>query len=219
MKKTIFTLAAIATLFLGACKKDNDDNNPGGGNDSYQPLTAGSVWKYRNTSFGEGAEVDTSINTLTGATKTINGKKFHVLNSVTGDETSEGYIGVNGSVYSMYYEAGLDQAVELTYLNDNKKAGESWTEDFVVKDGEEEFTIKIKSTIVEKGGSKNILDKNYKDVVHSKVELQLPDGEGEWHTLSQLDFYAAKGVGIIGIYTKFGDEDVSKSELFNYTIK
>ncbi|RYY36707.1 MAG: hypothetical protein EOP46_05520 [Sphingobacteriaceae bacterium] len=219
MKKTIFTLAAIATLFLGACKKDNNDNNPGGKGDSYQPLTAGSVWKYRNTSLGEGAEVDTSINTLTGTTKTINGKKFHVLNSVTGDETSEGYIGVNGNVYSMYYEAGLEQAVELTYLDDNKKAGDTWTEDKVIKDGETEFTIKLKTTVVEKGGSKTILDKNYKDVAHSKIELQVELEEGEWETLSQLDFYAAKGVGIIGIYTKFGDEDVAKAELFNYTIK
>ncbi|RVU01786.1 hypothetical protein EOD41_07460 [Mucilaginibacter limnophilus] len=220
MKKTIFTLAAVATLFLGACKKDKDDNNnPGGKGDSYQPVTAGSVWKYRNTSFGEGASVDTSTNTMLAETKNVNGKTYHILNSVTGDETSQGFIGVNGSVYSMYYEAGLNEAIALTYLNDAKNAGDNWTEDLVVQDGETEFTVKVKTTIVEKGISKNILGKNYSNVIHSKVELQVELEEGEWETLSQLDFYVAKGVGIIGIYSKFGDEDVSKSELFNYNIK
>lgn len=220
MKKTIFTLATIATLFLGACKKDNDDNNnPGGKGDSYQPLTAGSVWKYRNTSFGEGASVDTSTNTMSAQTKTLNGKTYHVLNSVTGEETSEGYIGVNGSLYSMYYEAGLGEALELTYLDDSKKAGDSWTKDIEIEDGEDSYAVKVKTTIVEKGISKTVLDKNYSNVIHSKIEMQIETEENEWETISSLDFYAAQGIGIIGIYTKFGDEDTSKSELFNYTIK
>ncbi|WP_147238751.1 hypothetical protein [Mucilaginibacter hurinus] len=217
MKKSILILTAITTLFLGACKKDKD-NKPGGG-DTYQPFTKNSVWKYRNTIKVLGNTItDTTTNTMTDTVKTFNGKKFYVVTSADNSDTSSTYIGLNNNVYSTYIEAGDEGVLEIAYLNDTKAVGESWETTATMEIEGEEVEAKIKTTIVEKGISKTILDKAYNNVIHTKVELQVKLGEN-FQTLSTSEYFVAKNVGIIGNYVKQGGVEVSKSELFNYTIK
>ena len=217
MKKTIFILSAITTLFFAACKKDNDKNT---GNNTYQPFGNGSEWKYRNTSSGEAGGVDTTVNTMTAQTKAINGKTFHVLNSVTGSDSEETYIGLHNNIYSTFVNSGFDaeEGLEIAYLNDTKAAGESWTVNTTVEDEGEELEVRIKTTIVEKGITKTVLNKAYSNVIHSQVELQAKFG-AEFFTISQTDYYTAKGVGVVGIYVSNGETEILRSELYSHTIK
>jgi hypothetical protein len=219
MKKSILSLIAITTLLFTACKKDKE-NNPGGKGDTYQPFTAGSVWKYRTTFKIEGEDrLDTTINTMTAATKTINGKTYHVANSTDGTENEESYIGINNDVYStIMYDAVAGGQLEYEYLNTNKAKGESWQKDFQIEDGEETYDVRIKTTIVDKGINKTVLGKDFNNVIQSKIELSFKVN-GTYVPASSVDFYAAKGIGIIGIYSKAGNDVIFKSELFNYTIK
>ncbi|GAA4334777.1 hypothetical protein GCM10023149_42350 [Mucilaginibacter gynuensis] len=224
MKKSLLALVAITTLFFGACKKDSnkpgDSNNNGGGGDTYQPFTTGSVWKYRSTFLGgEAPELDTTISTMTDKTKTFENKKFHIVNSTDGTENYEEYLGLNDHVYSTYmYDAGLGESIEFAYLNDSKAKGDSWVVAKTYETEEGNIDAQIKTTIVEKGINKTILDKQYSNVIQTKVEVQYKV-QNNWVTLTSIDFYAAKGVGVIGIYSSIQGELTFKSELFNYTIK
>ncbi|RYZ99221.1 MAG: hypothetical protein EOP47_17370 [Sphingobacteriaceae bacterium] len=219
MKKSILILTAITALFLGACKKDKT-NNPTPGNDTYQPFSTGSQWKYRETSIiGETTTLDTSVNTMTAEVKTISGKQFHVATAASSSDTVESLIGLNNNIYStIMNDEVAGGAIEYQYLNESKPVNDTWQTDFQIEDGEDVFDARLKTTIVEKGISKTVLDKNYTNVIHTKVELQFKVA-GNYVGISYVDFYIAKGVGIIGIYSTVQNKVVFKSELFNYTIK
>ncbi|MBE9586866.1 hypothetical protein IM792_20625 [Mucilaginibacter sp. JRF] len=222
MKKAIYTLLAISALFFGSCKKD-DNNNPGGGSgkDTYQPFSAGSEWKYRTeVNLGEGEPlVDTSINTMTAETKTINNKKFYISKSVNGGETEETYLGLNNNVYSTIMNdevAGME--LEFAYLNDSKAVNDSWESLFTIEDEDGDIEARLKTTIKEKGISKNVLGKNYSNVIHTVVETGFKVGN-EWVSISQMDFYIAKGVGMIATYGSVNNKQVAKTELMSHNIK
>jgi len=70
MKSTVLSLFAIVVL-ITSCKKESSDDNPSGGStqDSYQPLTKGSSWKYKQTGMFAGE----STVIVTGTKKTIDG--------------------------------------------------------------------------------------------------------------------------------------------------
>ncbi|MEO6148580.1 MAG: hypothetical protein ABIP28_00385 [Mucilaginibacter sp.] len=217
MKKAILILTAITTLFLGACKKDKD-NTPGDSG-TYQPFTKNSVWKYRTTTqVGGVALVDTTTNTMADSTKTLNGRTFHITLSTDGDDTTSVYIGLNNHVYSTFFNIDEDNAFEIAYLNDTKAAGESWEAATTVDIDGDEVEAKLKTTIVEKGISKTIADKPYSNIIHSKVELQAKLA-GTFQTISTIDYYVAKNIGVVGTYVKVGTAETAKSELFSYTIK
>ncbi|MCC8410604.1 hypothetical protein LJ707_16795 [Mucilaginibacter sp. UR6-1] len=222
MKKIIYTLLAASALFLGSCKKDND-NNPdnGNGKDTYQPFTAGSEWKYRTeVDLGEGGLIaDTSVSTMTAQTKTINNKKFYVTKTVDNEGTEETYLGLNNSVYSTIIHdevTGMD--LEFAYLNETKAVNESWETLFTIEDPDGDIQARLKTTIKEKGTSKTVLGKNYSNVIHTRVETGFKVNNN-WVTISYLDFYIAKGVGMIATYGTVQDEQVSKTELMSYNIK
>lgn len=222
MKKTIYTLLAISALFLASCKKDNDGNKPGGnGKDTYQPFTAGSEWKYRTeVDLGEGGPlVDTSVNTMTTQTKTINNKKFYVAKTVGGEENAETYLGLNNNIYStIIHDEVADEDLEFAYLNASKAVNESWETLFTIEDEDGDIQARLKTTIKEKGISKTILGKSYNNVIHTVVETGFKVNNN-WVTVSQMDFYIAKGVGMIATYGTVQNKQVAKTELMSYNIK
>ncbi|MCD8742579.1 hypothetical protein LT679_18355 [Mucilaginibacter roseus] len=221
MKKTLYTLLAISALLLASCKKDNDDNNPGGGSNTYQPFTAGSEWKYRTEiDLGEGAPlVDTSVNTMTAQTKTINNKKYYVAKSVDDEGTEETYLGLNNNVYSTIISdelAGKD--LEFAYLNESKAVNESWETLFTIDDEDGDIEARLKTTIKEKSITKTVLGKSYNNVIHTIVETGFKINNN-WVTVAQMDFYIAKGIGMIATYGGVNGNISAKTELMSYNIK
>lgn len=219
MKKHILTLIAVISIF-SACKKDNN-NNPGGGDNNsgdYQPVTKGSTWTYETEYYGIENSVDkeTATNTITGITKTFEGKKYYEVKVLSeGDEETE-YIGINNHVYTTLTFDGED-AFELPYFIDNKAVNESVITPLIAQEG---YQLQLKTTVTEKGISKAILGKNYSNVVHTVTETQAKqDGAANFTTVSTTDTYVAKGVGVIAIYAKTPTKNVLKSELKAYVIK
>ncbi|TFF35192.1 hypothetical protein [Mucilaginibacter psychrotolerans] len=220
MKKYILSLLAITTILFSACKKDNANNPAPNESGAYQPFTAGSTWSYRNETAAIGddtdAEVEITVNTMTDATKVYNGKTFYKLTSVTGGETESTYLNFTNHVYYNYsFNAEADMALELPYLNDELAVSDTWTVPIVVAGAPES---QIKGIVAEKGITKTILGKTYNNVIHNKLELQSKLG-GVFTTIFTFDFYVAKNIGVIAIYTRYDDTPVSKSELINHNIK
>ena len=216
MKKNILTLIAIISIF-SACKKDNA-GTPGGSGE-YQPFTANSTWSYRNETTvdigipGIHGVVDTTVNTMTATVKVLGGKTFHLLNSVTSGEAEEGYIGFNNGIYT---SRGMQEGefVEFDYLDETKAAGYSSVTPVEVEDAE----AQLKTTVVEKGIKKTILGKAYSNVIHTKIETQAKENGG-FKTIASVEFYIAKGVGLIALYTSFNGIQLNKSELISADIK
>jgi hypothetical protein len=214
MKKNILTLIAFLSIF-SACKKD-DNNHPGENNaGNYQPLTTGSTWTYETEYYGVDNSVDkeTSINTVSGVTKTVNGKKYSEISVVTGSEHDKQYIGINNHVYSSLTVDG-DDMTELPYFDDTKAKGEF----FITTLGTGNVNSRIKTTIAEIGINKTIGGKVYNNVIHTVSELQFKNG-ANYTTTGTTDFYIAKGVGLIAIYAKAGTKNILKSEIKSYVIK
>lgn len=213
-------MLAISTILFSACKKDNANNPAPNETGAYQPFTTGSTWSYRNETAAIGgaseAEVDTTVNTMTAATKVYNGKTFYKLTSATGGETESTYFNFANHVYYNYsFNTEADMALELPYLNDELAVNGTWTVPVVVADAPES---QIKGTVLERGINKTILGKTYNNVIHSKLELQSKIG-GAFATVFTFDFYVAKNIGVIAVYTSYDGTQLSKSELINYNIK
>ncbi|MBK0378031.1 hypothetical protein [Mucilaginibacter segetis] len=221
MKKNILTLIAITATLFSACKKDNSNNPADGNSASYQPFTNGSTWSYRNETnsipgFPGQAEVDTTINTMTADTKVFTGRKFHLIKSVTGSDIVENYFGFDNHVYYNHSVDDLvDGELELPYLNEETAIGGTWIAPLQFEDAPES---QAKGTIVEKDITKVILGKTYNNVIHSKLELQ-SKLDGQFVTVFTFDFYVAKSVGVIAVYSSYNGNQLSKSELISYNIK
>jgi hypothetical protein len=225
MKRILLTLTTLIALFFSACKKDNN-NKPGDntGGDTYQPVTTGSTWKYRTTTIspipGNNTQtLDTTENTMTAEIKKIGTKNYHVLKSVDNDGTTKTYLNFENHVYSIIQlDDETDEQFDLPYLNDNVAAGTSWTTALDLSDAETQVDARLKTTIAEKGISRIILGKNYTNVIHSNVELQVKIN-GTYTTQFTQEFYVAKGIGVIAVYANTGGKVILKSEIFNYNIK
>lgn len=161
MKKHIFTLIAILSIF-SACKKDNNDN-PVTTTGDYQPLTAGSTWTYRNEAVVTGGvaapEVTTAVTTMTSTKKVVGGKTYFLAKTVEGNDTEEAYIGVNDHIYSSLV-SGDDGNTEVKYLDDTKAAGYTSVEALNIEGAD----ARLKTTVVEKGINKTIQNKAYNNV-------------------------------------------------------
>lgn len=219
MKRSLLTLTTIVTLFFGACKKDDNKPNNNGG-DTYQPITANSTWKYKNTNtFTDGQDIDTTTNTMSAETKKIGAKTYHVINTLNSGDSDKAYLAFENHLYTSLQEDGeTGETMEIEYLNDNVAAGTSWSKDITIGEGESSAQGRLKTTIAEKGISKAVLGKTYNNVIHSTIELQIKVG-ANYQTQFIQDFYIAKGIGVILINAKTPTKQLIKSELISYTIK
>ncbi len=73
MKRSFLSLLVIVLLIAG-CKKDKSEDSSTGGSttDTYQPLTKGSSWKYKQT----GTFASENTITVTGTKKTMDGIEY-----------------------------------------------------------------------------------------------------------------------------------------------
>ena len=212
MKKTLLLLFLCATLF--SCKKSSE--TPDSGNNSYQPVSKGSYWKYSNTSrFG----TSLSTITMTGEKATIaEGRVFHQYTVTYSGSVSTGY----GYFYA---ESGMVMSVtvpmdgESLFLKEGAAVGETWllkkplspaATGIIDFPYTEPYVIIVK--VIERDISRTVAGKTFKNVIHTQHIKQLNSGA----TISLEDYYIAKGVGMIEHDSEGGN---NTSLLVDYTIK
>jgi hypothetical protein len=227
MKKFYFPLLfSLLSVFFFSCQKEiSFDKPPAGGGttqggnsaDSYQPLSTGSWWKYKDSA-------SASISTLTvlSGTKTINGILYTDVKGEQGSQVDTAY---QASPQPNYYfnakgfspNTGAPYDLTFHYLNDTAAVGYSWQYNGGQGNG---FTAVMTTTIIEKNISVAIGGRTYTNVIHTQTALAY-DILGTVMDFGTYDYFFAKGVGIIRVRAQldaFGTVLSSCSDLVDYHI-
>lgn len=230
MNKPLLIISALITLYITGCKLDLPDfettgttpgTTTGTTSESYLPLTTGTTWKYISV-YGTGTS-DTITQRVTGATETFNGKIYHTLALTSRLQgAANGYM-YNGNHILRFRQSeasqGISVTIDLQVLNDTAKVNSSWigsVSDDGYVNGVRAQTI---NTVKERGISKVIGGKTFKDVINTEVALQYNFGSG-FETITTYNFYVAKGIGIIATDSFVaGGGIIAKSAILEYTIK
>jgi hypothetical protein len=209
MKRALSFLAILAVTLLG-CKK-SETEQPEKLGDSYQPVTKGTYWKYDNTAkltFG------TSVRTMTGETEVFNGKtyyKFTAVNEKGGSQS--GYYGQSNGDYFLYDPTFLG-GYEMLYLKENAAVGDTWIHTAATVSG---FNHRISGKIVDKGIVYVVGGKTYNNVIHTQIiTQQSAAGSDVFTNIQTLDYYIAKGIGIIEASESTGASGI---KIMEYAIK
>lgn len=216
MKKLIPITITAAALFLSACGlKDVVGPNAGGttNSDSYQPVTKGSTWTYSVSAIGNTTPNSITL-TMTGDVKTFNNVNFYKAAATSSDGTSEGYFGQKGSLYLTH---DASDGTEEPYLDDSKAVGSSYTVD-QPDPYNPGATIRSIGTILEKGITKTINSKTFKNVIHTRVETNYTDGTNTLST-DVTEYYIARGVGMVQIDAYLLGQKVVSQTITGYSIK
>ena len=179
-------IASFAVLFT-QCKKD--DNPTPTTSTNYSPLTTGSNWTYNYSESGGSPE--TIKLTVTDRDTSINGKTYKVLSS--SDNSGDNYLAkIDSNYYRFTTFPGIGDFEEL-YLKDNRAVNSTWTNSVpFTLPGTGSFNADLTYTVKEVGISRTVNGKEYKDVIHVAVAVNvtlLNFGGG--------DFYYANNVGLI----------------------
>ncbi|GAB3925582.1 hypothetical protein [Mucilaginibacter myungsuensis] len=231
------TLICLVTI-LG-CKQSDKTTS-----DSYHPLTPGTTWTYKLERDGV-AGADEVISTVKDESKTFHGKTYHLIAThfKMNDSLSNDWFARTGHIY---YQRELKQgtsfedeaADESVYLDDSKPVGvEEKVFETEMPMGKTSATIEL----VEKGITRQVNGKDYKDVLHVRrtisLSMKMPnmgdmlgdtsikikgnvDGMdmGLDQTLA-IDLYLAKGVGIIELGMTSNGKQLAKQTLVSYNVK
>lgn len=227
LMKRIFLLVAVIAVLASCQKEMSYDSSTGGGPsggggggstpDTYQPVTAGSFWKYKDSAFTG----QVTLMTATGTKKTFGGKTYDVIKSETaGQPAVEGYFYVAKPLYGIRQDVnnGIATTIEFIHLNDTASVGYSWTDNMPPVNG---LSARFNGTIMERNISKTVTGKNFTNVIHTQLELEYEIPVLGWTSFAVYDYYIAKGVGIIRIETTqtFGGSLRTVADLIDYSIK
>lgn len=224
MRKIVLHLcAALVVLSLVSCQKEVDNilaptpTNPTA-SANYQPLTANSFWKYKDSLTGT-----VSQTTMLNKTKLINSRNYNAALSSMGQRTDTSWIAVDGANYYAYADAagmntGAPVKLLFHYLNDTASVGHNWYYDAGHVNG---FPASVKTTIMERGITHAVEGKTYKDVIRTRLELHY-DIIGTVMKVATYDYYVARGVGIVRTRTFIdgaGMNFTSSTNLLEYQVK
>jgi len=218
-------LFMFASLLLFSCQKEvNSDlgpqtggNGQGNSSTSYNPVTAGSWWKYKDTASG-----NITTTTILNRTKIING----ILYSAAVSDISTSDTGWFASPQPNYYtyakgvspNTGAFYDILFHYLNDTASVGYSWQ--YAAGQGNG-FTAYIQGTIVERNISMTVAGKTYSNVIHTKL-IWTYDIFGTSMDAMAYDYFIARGVGIIKVRSEgltLLSGFTACSDLIDYQIK
>lgn len=216
MKKFFLSFCLLTSLvfLFTQCSKDNTTSAPAA-TANYSPLTVGSNWTYN---FVDGSSSGTQILTVTDKDTSINGKSYKVLSN--SDSSGNNYLAkIDSNYYRFASFAGIGSIEEL-YLKDNRGVGSTWTNTvpFTLPGSPVSLTANLTYTIAEAGTTRTVNGKDYKDVIHVNVVvnvLSVNFGGG--------DFYYANNVGLIESSIKLTPSTqttyTSSQQLVSYEIK
>lgn len=227
--KRLSLLLLVTAWFVTGCQKevsiDNPGNNGGGGNngkDTYQPMSKGSYWKVRTTGPFNGEYMMTA----TDEKRTVNGIDFTVFkNTSPQTQTLDGLWGIKDHNYYTLVKGvspntGAPFDLNFRYLNDTASVGFTWEHDAGQGNG---FAAKTPGVILEKGITMTVEGKTYKDVIHTRLEMQYEIPPFGMLIAGTYDYYIAKNIGVIRVDTEldpvFGGGVKAVSSLYEYSIK
>ncbi|MBE9586864.1 hypothetical protein IM792_20615 [Mucilaginibacter sp. JRF] len=223
MKKAFLILIAI-TLIFSACKKGVDDfpNTPinvGGATDApFHPFRAGAKWVYIGRSgVGALAVEDTRVMITTGKTKEIDGDLFYEITTTRPTISATGYLGYNNGLYAQRADNALYNADTMQPIyNDNYEVGELYIQPFSYLSQGQIVNARFNVELLEIGVTKTVRNKEYTDVAHTRVKIEIKLGN-DWVSYSGNEFYLARGTGIILASAYAFDVEIDRMELASYT--
>nr|WP_294792932.1 hypothetical protein [uncultured Mucilaginibacter sp.] len=206
MKKALsFLIILTATLF--SCKK-SDNQQPEKLGDSYQPVTKGTYWKYTTAS-------GTSVRTMTGETAVFKGKTYYKFTAEYNyKDASVAYYGQQNADYFIFSVEPVVGENEALHLKENAAVGDTWIQDVAAYNG-----IKVRNVgkIIEKNITHVVLGKTYNNVIHTQLLIQSsPSGSTVYSDAQTINYYIAKGIGIIDVNDSTGPSILKLTE---YSIK
>jgi hypothetical protein len=219
MKRYLFLIGIIA-FFATGCISSKNDPKPGDGTASagnYFPVSSGSTWTYNEELAGK---TGTTVQKMTGKTKTINGKNYFEATSastVKGNNTA--YFYNANHVFTILQTIPQENiTIEVTLGDDSKAAGYTWTTKPTTDGLVRGYPAQMINTINETGISRTVNGKTFTDVIHTQSDLQYDLGFG-FTSYSLYDFYLAKGVGMIESDTSVQGTVYDKETITSYTVK
>jgi hypothetical protein len=197
-------------------------NTGTGSTATYQPLSAGSTWKYRtdySAAYGY-AFADTDLITMGSKTLTINSKLYtQAYETHSGFSLADtGYYYTSNHDYSTMQKvptaSGTSYAVEFLYLKDNAAVGTTWSSSLSYP---HIGVIALNGKITEKGISKTVAGKTFTNVIHTSVSLTMSVlGQS---VVANYEIYVAQGVGIVHIDLNEAGIGTIPEDLISYNIK
>lgn len=159
MRKIILHLwVALAVFSLVGCQKEVDNplspttNNPSN-TASYQPLSANSYWKYKDSLSGSISQA-----TMLNKTRLINNRKYTAALNTMSQQSDTSWMAVEGPNYYSFADvvspnSGAPATLLFHFLNDTASVGYSWQ--YNAGHGNNTPAI-IKTTIMERGISHTV---------------------------------------------------------------
>src|SRR5205809_71797 len=222
MKRTSLLLFAIAVF---GCTKEitteatktetsSSEQNSTVATDTYLPLTTGTFWKYNVINSSGNAQPTTQ--TVLAKQKSIKGKTYHAVKSVSPNNTDTLYYSQTQHDYYAYTPSGTS-GLEVLFLKDNASAGTTWSTTAGTAGGK---TVKCFGKIVATNTTIKVGNTTYKNVIHSTVDIREPVLFSDV-TVNTQDFYVAKNIGIVkNISTnKVPSKSVITTNIVGYSIK
>ena len=219
MKQNLLLISIIA-VFAAGCISSKNDPHPGDGKASagnYFPVSSGSSWTYNEELAGK---TGTTVQKMTGKTKTINGKNyFEATSASTLKGNNTGYFYNSNHTFTILQVIPQENiTIEVTVGDDSKAAGYTWTTKPTADGLVRGYPAQMINTIKEAGISRTVNGKTFTDVIHTQADLQYDLGFG-FISYSVYDFYLAKGVGMIESDTGVQGTVYDKMTLTSYTVK
>lgn len=218
MKKIIFALFSICLIAI-SCKKDDPD--PVAPTDKpYTNINEGTRWTYDvktedPVSGDTTAIVDTVTVTATDTTVaqgTSDERVYRILKHTGG---ANSYLNRTGSNYYQFQEiADLGVQIQALYLKDDQGQGATWEQEQSVTIPSFPFpvTIKLKSTITQKGIAYAVNGVTYNDVIQVDTDLSVPGATVN----STITNYYTRDIGLIE--ARYDIEIVGVTELHTQSL-
>lgn len=187
-KLKFFLILCLVIGALVSCSEKEDEPEPASAAEQdYLPTTTGTSWTYGGMS--------PYTLTVTGNMKVINGKSYHEMEQKTTSASYKSYVLKENGVYTaigMVPGSGMDE-LEITNLKEEAPIGISWEQTNTIN----YVDTKMSCMIMEKGASKTVQGKTFKDVINVKMVTTFTFMGQEVIPAVTTHYYFSKGVGLI----------------------
>jgi len=193
MKNRVYGVLLLAVSLVVSCKKSDPTPTPA---EKFMSFSAGSTWNYRQTD-NSTATAQTYTLTATGNDTVANGRTYKIFSNSGGPNQ---YYNITGNDYYTFWklpDALGGSSVEVLYLKDNYKVGESWTQSAPVNVSGFTLTLTLTSKIAQKGISKTVNVVTYNNVTDVETTLAVAGIPIPYTLTTDIHNYYAPKVGEI----------------------